>query len=67
VASIAVNGISYVIGVDTILRDVTFSLEEGDRLGVVGVNRSGKSTLLKLLSGELEADSGEIYTSKNNI
>jgi len=66
VASIAVNGISYVIGVDTILRDVTFSLEEGDRLGVVGVNGSGKSTLLKLLSGELEADSGEIYTSKNS-
>ncbi len=65
-ASIAVNGISFGVGVDTILQNVTFSLEEGDRLGVVGVNGSGKSTLLKLLSGELEPDTGDIYTAKNS-
>ncbi len=64
-ASIAVNGISYSIGVDIILRDVSFSLEEGDKLGVVGVNGSGKSTLMKIISGELEADSGDLFTSKD--
>lgn len=66
-ASIAVNGISYSIGVDVILRDVSFTLEDGDKLGVVGVNGSGKSTLMKLLSGELEADSGDVFTSKDKI
>ena len=65
-ASIAVNGIAYRIGVDTILRDVTFSLEEGDKLGVVGVNGSGKSTLLRILSGESEPDEGELYIAKNS-
>lgn len=65
-ASIAVNGISYIIGVDTILHDVSFSLEEGDKLGVVGVNGSGKSTLLRILSGELEADDGDIFVSKSS-
>ena len=63
-ASIAASGIAYRIGVDTILRDVTFSLEDGDRLGIAGVNGSGKSTLMKLLSGEIEADEGEIYIAK---
>lgn len=64
--SISTNGISFGSGVDTILRDVTFSLEEGDRLGVVGVNGSGKSTLLRILSRELEPDSGELYTARGS-
>lgn len=64
--SISTNGISFGSGVDTILRDVTFSLEEGDRLGVVGVNGSGKSTLLRILSRELEPDCGELYTAKGS-
>ena len=64
-ASIAVNSISYSIGVDVILHDVSFSLEEGDKLGVVGVNGSGKSTLMKIISGELEADSGDVFVSKD--
>ena len=62
--SIATNSLAYRIGVDTILENVTFSLEEGDRLGVVGVNGSGKSTLMKLLAGELVSDEGEVYVSK---
>lgn len=64
-ASIAVNGISFSIGVDTILKDVSFTLEDGDKLGVVGVNGSGKSTLMKVLSGELEADTGDVFISKD--
>ncbi len=65
-ASIAANGIAYRIGIDTILHDVSFSIEEGDRLGVVGVNGSGKSTLLRLLSGEYECDEGEVYISRGS-
>ena len=63
-ASLATNGISYRIGIDTILQNVTFSLEAGDRLGIVGVNGSGKSTLMKILAGELEPDEGEVFVSR---
>jgi ABC-type polysaccharide/polyol phosphate transport system ATPase subunit len=40
------------------LRDITFSVEDGEFLGVVGPNGSGKSTLLKILAGIYRADSG---------
>ncbi len=64
-ATIAANGIAFRVGSETILHDVTFSLEDGDRLGVVGVNGSGKSTLLRILSGEYDSDGGEVFIAKN--
>ncbi len=57
--------VSYGYGVTTILRDVTFSVEEGDRVGVVGVNGSGKSTLFRILSGELTPDGGSVFRAKD--
>ncbi len=47
-----VNGVSRRFGDREILKDVTFSLYPGDRVGVVGINGAGKSTLMKILSGE---------------
>lgn len=44
----------------TVFNEVTIGLDEGDRIGVVGRNGDGKSTLLKLLSKELTADSGRV-------
>lgn len=43
-----------------ILKDAAFSLQEGEKVGVIGVNGMGKSTLLKILAGEEEADEGAI-------
>lgn len=43
-----------------ILDNVTFSLQDGDKIGLVGVNGSGKSTLLKIIMGELEPSEGTI-------
>ena len=37
-----------------------FSLQEGEKVGIIGINGTGKSTLLKILAGEEEADSGTI-------
>ena len=47
----------------TILSDITFHLEKGDRAAIVGVNGAGKTTLLRIMAGELEADSGSVTLS----
>jgi len=47
-----------------IIRDFTFRVTRGDRIGLVGANGAGKSTLLKLLTGELAPDSGKVKLAK---
>ncbi len=59
--AIGCNGISLSFGEKCVLDNVSFSLEEGNRLGVVGVNGAGKTTLIKILVGEIEADSGDVF------
>lgn len=51
-------------GTDVILQKINFSLNEGDRLGVVGVNGAGKSTLLRILAGKTEPSAGSVYLAK---
>ena len=48
-----------------LLDDVNFYLNEGDKTGVIGINGTGKSTFLKVLVGETEADSGTISRNPN--
>ena len=48
----------------TIVRDFTLRIQRGDRIGVVGANGTGKTTLLKLLTGEIEPDEGKIARAK---
>ena len=47
-----------------VLDNVSFFLNEGDRVGIVGINGTGKSTLLRILAGAEEADSGAIVRTK---
>ncbi len=47
-------------GVDVVLQDVCLSLEEGDRIGLLGRNGAGKSTLLGIITGKLDYDSGSL-------
>ena len=51
-------------GERTIIKDFTLRIQRGDRIGVVGANGTGKTTLLKLLTGELEPDEGTIRRAK---
>lgn len=64
IANLAVGGKLLKDGRDVIhvnaLNDISFQLNEGDRLGLVGHNGSGKSTLLKVLAGVYEPDKGAI-------
>ncbi|MGN0659071.1 MAG: ribosomal protection-like ABC-F family protein [Emergencia sp.] len=52
-------------GVDVILENVSFHINEGDRIGVVGANGAGKTTLLNILTGELSADGGSFFVSQD--
>jgi ATP-binding cassette subfamily F protein 3 len=49
----------------TVLKDITFSLQSGEKIGLVGPNGTGKSTLLKIIAGILEQDAGVIERAKN--
>ncbi|MBQ8005547.1 MAG: ABC-F family ATP-binding cassette domain-containing protein [Clostridia bacterium] len=63
--AISVENLGFSVGMKTILQNVSFSLEEGDKLGIIGVNGSGKSTLFKLITGEYEPSEGCVYISKD--
>jgi ABC transport system ATP-binding/permease protein len=56
--------ISKAFGATSLFRDISFTVDEGDRIGLIGPNGSGKSTLLKMLAGEIEPDAGEIAVRK---
>ncbi|HEY3291776.1 MAG TPA: ABC-F family ATP-binding cassette domain-containing protein [Anaerolineae bacterium] len=55
-----VNRISKSYGIQTILEDVSFIINRGDRVGLVGPNGSGKTTLLRIITGYEKPDSGRI-------
>lgn len=49
----------------TLWTDISFSISEGERVGIIGVNGCGKSTLMKLIAGLEESDNGEIISPKD--
>ena len=59
--------ISKSFNINTILEDVSFNLNKGDRVGLIGPNGSGKTTLLKIILGQLEPDQGVISFSPTNL
>ena len=57
---INIEHISKIYGEKTIFDDASFGIQEGDKIGIIGINGTGKSTLLKMISGEETPDSGKI-------
>src|SRR4030095_6275546 len=52
--------ISKTYGVAPLFRDISFTVSEGDRIGLIGPNGAGKSTLLQILAGRITPDAGEV-------
>ena len=63
-AILTVNNITHSFGDTVILENITFEMQKGERIGLVGVNGSGKTTLFKVLTGEYIPDSGMAVFSK---
>ena len=63
---ISLDNLSFGFNGGTLLENVSFSLNEGDRVGLIGGNGEGKTTLIRLILGELDAEAGTVF-KKNGI
>jgi ATP-binding cassette subfamily F protein uup len=61
---ISAQGLSKRYGVAPLFQDISFTVSEGDRIGVIGPNGSGKSTLLEMIIGRVKPDSGDVAVRK---
>ena len=65
-AVVSVNGIYKSFGATSILEDVSFSVNKNEKVAIIGDNGEGKSTLLKIITRQLEADKGSVYFEDSN-
>ena len=63
--AITVNELSMAFGAKEIFNKISFALEENDKLGIIGTNGCGKSTLFKIILGEYAATEGNVFIAKN--
>jgi ATP-binding cassette subfamily F protein uup len=61
---ISAQGLSKRYGAAPLFQNISFTVSEGDRIGVIGPNGSGKSTLLEMLMGRVKPDSGDVAIRK---
>lgn len=62
---LSVNDISLSFGITPVLENISFSLDEADRLGIIGVNGCGKSSLFRIILGEYEPSGGNVFISRD--
>ena len=64
--ALSTQGICLEFGADVILKDVTFAVNDGDRVGIIGVNGAGKTSLFRVITGEYAPTSGAVYIQKGH-
>jgi ATP-binding cassette, subfamily F, member 3 len=64
---LSAHSISKTYGLHTVLQDITFSISQGDRLGLIGPNGCGKTTLLRILTGQEMPDSGTVTHTLSSL
>ena len=62
--TLSVNNLKKSYGIDTILENISFAIQENENVGIVGPNGAGKTTLFRLITGALEKDEGQIFWGK---
>jgi DNA polymerase (family 10) len=56
------QGLTKAFGATALFREISFTVSDGDRIGLIGPNGAGKSTLLKVLAGDEDADAGDVIS-----
>ena len=64
--ALSTQDINLSFGTDVILKDISFAVNDGDRLGIIGVNGAGKTSLFRILTGKYTPDSGAVYIQKGH-
>ena len=59
------RGIKKAFGVEDVLSDVTFTIQDGEKAAIIGVNGAGKTTLFRIITDEMAQDAGELSFRKN--
>lgn len=62
---VSVEGLTKSYGIQPLFSGITFNIEEGDKIALVARNGTGKSTLLRILSGQETADNGKVWINKD--
>jgi ATP-binding cassette subfamily F protein 3 len=63
--ALSCNDITKYYGITKIIENISFTINEGDKIGLIGRNGAGKTTLFKILMGKLSYDNGELFLSKS--
>ena len=64
--ALSASDINLSFGTDVILKDISFAVNDGDRVGIIGVNGAGKTSLFKIITGEYSPYSGAVYIQKGH-
>ena len=64
--ALSTESVSLAYGTDVILKDISFAVNDGDRVGIIGVNGAGKTSLFRIIAGTNEPDSGAVYIQKGH-
>ena len=64
--ALSTSGLSLSFGAEDILKDISFAVNDGDRVGIIGVNGAGKTSLFRLITGSYSPDGGAVYIQKGH-
>ncbi len=64
--ALSASGLSLSFGAEVILKDISFAVNNGERVGIIGVNGAGKTSLFRLITGKYSPDSGAVYIQKGH-
>ena len=64
--ALSASDLTLSFGAEVILKDISFSVNDGDRVGIIGVNGAGKTSLFRLITGKYSSDAGAVYIQKGH-